>query len=115
MLDRQIRLAGPHSQKAADVPAARIAWIEGESAIDQHDHRIDVLAETGESVRRVSQHARVVSRDLQGTVSKVDSLLPVRVPIRSGRLRDQMHATGCREAKGRAVLRVAGDGLLEQR
>src|SRR5215471_20979116 len=48
MLDRQIRLPGPQSQKAADEPAARIARIKGESAIDQHDHRIDVLAETGE-------------------------------------------------------------------
>jgi len=30
MLDRQIRLAGPQLEKTADVPAARVARIEGE-------------------------------------------------------------------------------------
>jgi len=60
----------------------RIARIEGESAIDQHEHRIDVLAETGEREGGVSQHARVVSRRLQGPASEIDAFVPNRVTIR---------------------------------
>ncbi len=44
MLDRQIRLAAPQPEKTADVPAARVARIKSERAIDQRDHRIEVLA-----------------------------------------------------------------------
>src|SRR6202047_1409832 len=47
MLDREIRLAGPQPEQTADVPAARVTWIEAESAIDQRDHRIQALAENG--------------------------------------------------------------------
>jgi hypothetical protein len=44
MLDRQIGLSGPQSEKTAVVPATRKARIEGESAINRHEHRVDVLA-----------------------------------------------------------------------
>src|SRR6516162_5154272 len=41
VLDRDIRLAGPQLEKAADVPAARKARIEGESAIDRKSTRLN--------------------------------------------------------------------------
>jgi len=39
------------------VPAAREARIEGESVIDQHDHRIEVFAENGKRHCGVGQNA----------------------------------------------------------
>ena len=57
MLDRALRLPGPQPEKAAHVPAARIVRIEAESAIDQRDHRVDVLAEN-DSRRDAGQNRR---------------------------------------------------------
>src|SRR5262245_18788467 len=55
------------------------ARVEGKSSINQHDHRMDVLAKTGERIGGLSQHPRGVPRHLQGAVSKVDPLLPDRI------------------------------------
>src|SRR3984893_3226649 len=90
MLDREIRLAGPQPEKTADVPAAREARIEGEGAIDQCNHRIEVFAENSERHCGVGQNARVVPRRLDGPPSKVDSLRPDRVPIRGAKACSQM-------------------------
>ena len=114
MLDRQIRLPGPQPEKAADVPAARVAWIEGKSAIDQRDHRIGVFAETGESHCCIGQYARGVSRHPDSPAPEIDAFPPVRIAIRSGGVGGQQHATNRRKAESRAIVRVAGDSLLEQ-
>src|SRR5215471_3764671 len=45
MLDRDVRLARPDPEAAADVPAARIVRVERQGAVDQRNHRADVLAE----------------------------------------------------------------------
>jgi hypothetical protein len=50
--------------------------IEGEGAIDQHHHHVDVFAEAGKGVGGVGQHGRVVSRDLQGAVRNLNALPP---------------------------------------
>ena len=74
MLDREIRLAGPQPEKTADVPAARVARIEGESAIDQRDHRIEVFAENGECHCGVGQNTGIVARHLDGALEDVFDL-----------------------------------------
>src|SRR6516162_11053757 len=102
---------GPQSQKAADVPAARIAWIEGESAINQRYHRVDVLAEKGERHGGVGQNAGGVLRQLHSPAAEVNAFLPGRIPIWSGSVAGQLHAAERRKAARRAVLRVADDGL----
>src|SRR6266404_5727694 len=115
MLDREIRLAGPQPEKTADVPAAREARIEGEGAINQRDHGINVFAENGERHCGVGQNARVVPRHLDGPPSEVDPLWPDRVPIWGVEARRQMLAALRRKPKGGAVMRVAGNRLVKQR
>src|SRR5215472_5281524 len=48
MLDRQLRLTGEQAQPAAPIPAIGEARIEYESAIDQREGGIDILAKTPE-------------------------------------------------------------------
>src|SRR5580700_5463789 len=45
MLDRDVGIARPHSEGAADVPTAREARVERECAVDQRHHGADVLTE----------------------------------------------------------------------
>src|SRR5262249_13713773 len=115
VLDREIRLAGPQSEKPADVPAARKARIESKSAIDQRDHRIEIFAENRERHCGVGQNARVVPGDLDGPASKLDPLWADRIAIRDVEVRGQMLAALRRKPKGGTVTGVAGNGLLKQR
>ena len=99
---------------AADVPAARKARIESESAIDQCDHRIEIFAENRERHCGVGQNARVVPGDLDGPAPKVDPLRADRVPIWGIEVCDQMLTALRRKPQGGAVMRLAGNRLLEQ-
>ena len=45
MLDREIVLAGPVPENAAQKPAAGEARVERERAVDQPAHRADILVE----------------------------------------------------------------------
>src|ERR1700731_4481055 len=112
MLDRQIRLPGPQSQKTADVPAARIAWVEGKRAIDQRYHRIDFFAKRSERHCGIGQNAGDVLCQLYGPAAEIDPLLSDRIPIRSGSVADQLHAAVRRKGESGAVLRVPGNGLF---
>src|ERR1700730_18545562 len=105
MLDREIRLAGPQPEKTADVPAAREARIEGESVIDQHDHRIEVFAENGKRHCGVGQNARVVPGRREGPPSKVDPVRRDRGPIWRVEAWGQMLAGLRRKPEGGAVMR----------
>jgi hypothetical protein len=93
---------------------ARVARIEGERAIDQRDHRIEVFAENRERHCGVGQNARVVLRHLDGPAGKADPFGPERVAIRAVEVCRKMLAALRRKPKGRAVIRVAGNGLLKQ-
>src|ERR1700756_5000859 len=100
MLDRQIRLPCPQSQKAAVVPAAGIARIERESAIDQRYHRVDVLAKRGKRHSGVGQNAWGVLRQLHGPAAEVDAFLPGRIAI-WGSVAGQLHTAERRKAESR--------------
>jgi len=45
MLDRDVGLARPEPENAAHKPAASEAGVERQRAVDQPDHRADILAE----------------------------------------------------------------------
>src|SRR5215472_5478715 len=66
MLDRDVGLAGPHPERSADRPAARKAGVECEGAIDQRDHRADILAEISQRQGGVGQGARIVAGCSEG-------------------------------------------------
>src|SRR6516162_2882197 len=55
MLDREVGLAGPYPELGADQPTTRKARIEGEGAINERQHRIDVLTEIRERIGRINQ------------------------------------------------------------
>jgi hypothetical protein len=48
MLEREIGLAGEKPEQSAPVPAASAARVEGQTAVDQPERDIDVLAEISE-------------------------------------------------------------------
>src|SRR5713101_4989257 len=106
MLHCQIRLPGPKPEETADVPAARVAWIQGERAIDQKHHRVDVLAESGERHGSVCQNPGIVASYFHGAAPKLNSLLPDILSIRSGGVCGQKMAAVPREAESWGVLRV---------
>ena len=44
MLDREIALTGLDPKNSADIPAAGVAGVQRERAVDQPDHGVDILA-----------------------------------------------------------------------
>src|SRR6266851_9235408 len=74
MLDREIGLAVPDPQKAADRPAAGGARVERERAVDQPDHGTDVLAESRQHLGGIGEDARVVLRHLERLSSEIAAL-----------------------------------------
>src|SRR6516165_9629945 len=59
MLYREIRISGPGSEKAAQIPAVGEARVKRQRTVDQPDHRADVLAEPRQHKGRVGQDLRV--------------------------------------------------------
>src|SRR5262249_48296309 len=52
-LNRKVGLARPKPKDAADVPAAREIRVERQCTVHERDHRVDILAESGESDGRI--------------------------------------------------------------
>src|SRR5215469_6023641 len=73
-LNRQIGLARPKPEDAADVPAAREIRIERQGTIHERDHRVDVFAEPGESNGGIRQDNRVVTGHLEGSPCEIGTL-----------------------------------------
>src|SRR6516165_4056560 len=81
MFYRDVRLAGPHSQDAADLPAAREVRVKRQGTIDQRHHGTDILAEISQRVGDMHQDDRVVASDFQGSPGEIDSLQAGRCRI----------------------------------
>src|SRR6516165_11197454 len=71
MLDRDVRLAGPNPEEAADVPAAGVVRIQRQSVIDQRYHGADILAEIGQREGSIREDARVVASHFQGSPCEI--------------------------------------------
>src|SRR5215472_8583640 len=65
MLDRDVELAGPIPEYAANEPAAGVIRVERQGTIDQRHHRADVLAEIGKPLGGMHQDAWVIAGRLQ--------------------------------------------------
>ena len=61
MLYREIRISGPGSEKAAQIPAVGEARVKRQRTVDQPDHRADVLAEPRQYNHGIGEDLRVVS------------------------------------------------------
>src|SRR5258708_20530674 len=74
MLDREIVLTGQEPDLAAKIPATGEARVERERTVDQPGHGADVLAETCQHKRGVSEDARVVLPPIASLPGKLDAL-----------------------------------------
>ena len=81
MLDRDVVLADPIPEVAADEPATCKIRVEGQGAVHQRHHRADVLAEVSQRLGGIRQDARVVAGHFQCSPGKIDALRTVRLPI----------------------------------
>src|SRR5580700_4709860 len=81
MLDREIVLTGIYPEHAAQIPAAGVARIERQRAVDQPDHGADILAEIRQSIGGVGEDTRVVLRHLERLPSEIDGLAPGRLRL----------------------------------
>src|SRR5215472_18310058 len=81
MLDRDVGLARPIPEGAADVPAARIIRIERQGTVDQRRHGTDILAEIGKRMGCIRQDARIVAGHFQGSPCEFGALHAVRLSI----------------------------------
>src|SRR5215813_5164583 len=80
-LDRDVELARPQPEQAADSPAAREARVECQRSVDQRHHRADILVEIGQRLGGIGQDARVVAGHLQGSPGEIGALEAVRCRI----------------------------------
>jgi hypothetical protein len=56
MFNCKIGVASPEPEHAAYMPATREAWIEDQCSINQHNHRVDILAEIGQGSGRIGEN-----------------------------------------------------------
>src|SRR3954469_6855394 len=81
MLDRDVGLPGPYPDCTADVPAASVARVERQRAVDQRDRHPYILAEKRQGMRRRSQGAGIVAGDFKGASGEIDALKAVRCRV----------------------------------
>src|SRR5947209_3972935 len=81
MLDRDVGLARPQPDDAAEEPAACETRVQLQGPIDQRRRGADVLAEIGEHMGGIREDARIVAGHLQGPPGKIDALAAVRLGI----------------------------------
>ncbi len=114
MLDREIVLTGKGPDKTAQKPAAGIAWVERQRALNQPDHGADILAEKGQHQGGVGEDARVVLRHLKRLPGKISGLMAVCLQRCGPTVGDEQLVAGRRPGKRRPVMPIDRDRLLEQ-
>ena len=113
MLDRDVVLARPESEDAADVPSARETRVERQCAIDQRHHRADILTEIGQRQGGIRQDARVVAGHFQGSPGEIGALQAVSRRIFAPIVKKQPITAERGPGEGGPVTRIARDRLLE--
>src|SRR4029077_13046473 len=109
MLDRDIGLAGPHPERSADRPAARKTGVEREGAVDQRDHRADILAEIGQRQGSIGRGAWIVASPFESPPGKIGTLHTVRPRIFALPANKQPLMTHRGPGERRPVVRIARD------
>src|SRR5690242_20387557 len=114
MLDREIGLAGPNSEEAADKPAAREARVEREGTVDQPDHGADILAELTQHMGGVDENARVVLPRMERLPSKITGLAPGCLRLLGPAVSDEPQVAVRGPGKRRPVMPIDRNRPLEQ-
>ena len=114
MLDRDIWLARPQPEDAADVPAARVVRVEREGTINQRHHRADVLAKIGQRFGGIRQDPRIVAGHFQGSPREIGALQTIRLPIFAPTVKKQPKTAERGPGECRPVMRIARDRLLHK-
>src|SRR5208282_2583754 len=112
VLDRDVGLARPQLEEAADGPAAREARVERQGTIDQRHHGADVLAKIGEREGGIRKDACIVTGFPQGPPCEIDALLRVRPPTLAPIVKRQSSTAERGVGECGAVTRITGDRLL---
>ena len=114
MLDRDVGLARPVPENAADIPAAREARVERQRTINQRHHRTDVLAERGQREGGIGKGARIVAGNLQGAPGEIGALAAIRLGVLARTIGTQPLTADRGPSEGGPVTRVALDRLFEE-
>src|SRR4029077_10686678 len=77
MLDRDIELARPYPERAADRPATGVVWVECQCTVNQCHHGADVLAEIRQCMGGSYQDRRVVAGHFQSSPREIKTLQTV--------------------------------------
>src|SRR6516162_10578663 len=81
MLDRDVGLARPKPDIAADEPAAGEIRIERQGAVDQRHHGADVLAKIGQRKGGICEDDRIVAGYFQSSPCEIGTLRTMRLPV----------------------------------
>src|SRR5208283_6213430 len=114
MFDRDVGLARPLPESAADQPAARVVRVEGESTVDQCHHGADVLAEIAKCEGGIRQNARIIAGHFEGSSCEVDALPTIYLPVFTPIVLKQPKAAECTPGECGPVTRIARDRLLQK-
>src|SRR5215471_7384150 len=113
-LNRKVGLARPKPKDAADVPAAREIRVERQCTVHELDHRVDILAEPGQSNGGIRQDSRIVTCYLEGSPGEISTLTTVRRRIFAPIVVYQPLAAGRGPGECRPVTRIPCDRLLQK-
>ena len=114
MLDREIGLAGPEPDNAAQKPAAGEARVERERTVDQPRHGTDILAKSRKHEGGVGEDARVVLARLERLPGKIAGFVASCLRYFGPAFSDEPQVAGCRPGECRPVMPIDRDRLLEQ-
>src|SRR6266446_5358716 len=114
MLNCLVVLAETRAQSAADVPAASMAGIERDGAVDEGDGRADVFAGKTEDVSRVGEHARILVAESQCLLDQSQRLAAARLRVLRPSVETEPEVADAGPGKRRTIARIAGDRAIEQ-
>src|SRR5215831_19168593 len=114
MLDREIGLTGPDSEKAAQQPATGVTRVEPQRSVEQPDHCADILAEASQDLGGVDEDARLVLRHVERLPSEIDGLASGWFWLFGPAVVDQPCVAIRRPGECRSVMAINRDRLLEQ-
>src|SRR5262249_26658970 len=114
MLDREIGLAGPDSEKAAQQPATGVTRVERQRSVEQPDHSADILAEASQDLGGVDEDARLVLPHVESLPSEIDGLASGFLRLFSPAVVDEPGVAIRRPGECRGVMVIDRDRLLEQ-
>src|SRR5215831_2025734 len=114
MLDRNVGLARPSPEDAADKPASSVVRVERQGAVNQCHHGADVLAEIGQRLGGMRQDARLVAGRFQGSPGEVNALQTDCRPVFAPAVMKQPITAIRGPAECGSVTRIALDRLLHK-